>query len=150
MNDRPPADGRVALVCSRFNDLVVDRLEHGARRALVRRGVTDDAIATFWAPGALEIPIVAKAVADTHRFSAIVALGAVVRGSTYHFEVVADQSAAGLVRVALDTGIVVTNGILTVDTLEQALDRAGGKSGNKGADAAIAALDTLEVLSALR
>ena len=144
------ADWRFALVCSRFNDLVVERLERGARQALVRRGISDHAVDTFWAPGALELPIVAKAAADTRRYDAIVALGAVVRGATYHFEVVADQSAAGLVHVALDAGIVVTNGIVTVDTLEQALDRAGGKSGNKGADAASAALETVELTRTIR
>lgn len=143
-------DVNVAIVASRFNELIVERLEHGARRALVRRGVPDEAITTFWAPGALELPIVAKAAADTGRFAAIVAVGAVVRGDTHHFEVVADQSAAGLMRVALDTGVVITNAILTVDTLEQALDRAGGKSGNKGADAAGAALDTVELAGAIR
>ena len=144
------ADWRFALVCSRFNDLVVERLERGARQAFVRRGIPDHAVDTFWAPGALELPIVAKAAADTRRYDAIVALGAVVRGATYHFEVVADQSAAGLVHVALDAGIVVTNGIVTVDTLEQALDRAGGKSGNKGADAASAALETVELTRTIR
>ena len=103
---------RVALVCSRLNDLIVERLEAGARDTLVRHGVADDAIDTLW----------------------------------YHFEVVANQSAAGLARVALDTGVVVTNGIITVDSIEQALERAGSKAGNKGADAALAALETVVVL----
>lgn len=140
---------RVALVCSRFNDLVVDRLEHGARRALVRLGVADEAVDTLWVPGALEIPIVAKAAAESGRYDAVVGIGAVLRGATYHFEVVANQSAAALSRVALDSGVVVTNAILTVDTMEQALDRAGGKAGNKGADAAVAAVETLELLRSL-
>jgi 6,7-dimethyl-8-ribityllumazine synthase len=137
---------RVALVCSRFNDLIVERLEHGARDALVRHGVADDAIDTLWVPGAWEIPMVAKALATTGRYDAIAGLGAVIRGATYHFEVVANQSAAGLARVALDTGVVVTNGIITVDSIEQALERAGSKAGNKGADAAMAALETVAVL----
>lgn len=140
---------RFALVCSRFNDLIVSRLEHGARDVLVRRGVADESIATFWVPGALEVPIVAKALAETRRYDAIVGLGAVMRGATYHFEVVANQSAAGLARVALDTGVVVTNGILTVDTMDQALERAGSKAGNKGADAALAALETVELVASL-
>ena len=137
---------RVALVCSRFNDLIVERLESGARDALVRHGVADDAIDTMWVPGAWEIPMAAKALAATGRYDAVVGLGAVIRGATYHFEVVANQSAAGLARVALDTGVVVTNGIITVDSIEQALERAGSKAGNKGVDAAMAALETVAVL----
>ena len=137
---------RFALVCSRFNDLIVSRLEQGARDTLVRHGVDDDAIDTVWVPGAWEIPILAKTLADTGRYDAIVGLGAVLRGATYHFEIVANHSAAGLARVALDTGIVVTNGIVTVDTMEQALERAGSKAGNKGADAALAALETVDVI----
>jgi 6,7-dimethyl-8-ribityllumazine synthase len=146
-SDRPDGtDWRFALVCSRFNDLIVSRLEHGARDTLVRRGLADESIATVWVPGALEIPIVAKVLAETRRYHAIIGLGAVMRGATYHFEVVANQSAAGLARVALDTGVVVTNGILTVDTMDQALERAGSKAGNKGADAALAALETVELI----
>ena len=137
---------RVALVCSRFNDLVVERLESGARDVLVRHGVADDAIDTMWVPGAWEIPMAAKAMAGTGRYDAVVGLGAVIRGATYHFEVVANQSAAGLARVALDTGVVVTNGIITVDSIEQALERAGSKAGNKGVDAAMAALETVAVV----
>ncbi|MGE0879279.1 MAG: 6,7-dimethyl-8-ribityllumazine synthase [Acidimicrobiia bacterium] len=136
-----------ALVCSRFNDLIVSRLEAGARDALVRHRVDDASVDTFWVPGAWEIPVVAKQIAQSGRYDAIVALGAVMRGSTYHFEVVANQSAAGIARVALDTGVVVTNGILTVDTMEQALERAGSKAGNKGADAALAALETVHLRS---
>jgi 6,7-dimethyl-8-ribityllumazine synthase len=137
---------RVALVCSRFNDLVVERLESGARDVLVRHGVADDAIDTMWVPGAWEIPMAAKVMAGTGRYDAVVGLGAVIRGATYHFEVVANQSAAGLARVALDTGVVVTNGIITVDSIEQALERAGSKAGNKGVDAAMAALETVAVI----
>lgn len=139
---------RFALVCSRFNDLVVSRLEAGARDALVRHGVDADAIDTVWVPGALEIPLAAKSLAESERYDAIVALGAVVRGSTYHFEVVCNSSAAGLTQVGLDTNVVVTNGILTVDSMDQALDRAGGKVGNKGADVALAAIETIQVLRA--
>lgn len=138
---------RFALVCSRFNDLIVTRLEAGARDALRRHGVADDAIDTIWVPGAMEIPLAAKVAATSGRYDAVVALGAVMRGATYHFEVVANQSAAGLTRVALDTGVVVTNGILTVDMLDQAFERAGSKAGNKGADVALAALETLQVLA---
>ena len=131
----------VAIVCSRFNDLIVERLVDGARRELLDRGVADDAIDVHWVPGALEVPQVASAVAASGRFDAIVALGAVVRGDTYHFEVVSDASAAGLMRLSLDSDVVVTNGILTVDDEAQALVRSGDDDGNKGAQAALAALD---------
>lgn len=148
----PIIDGsgrRIALVCARFNDLIVDRLESGARRALESAGVAADDIITYWVPGALEVPTAIRSVVHTGRFDAVVALGAVMRGDTYHFEVVSDQSAAGIMRVALDTGAVITNGILTVDTEEQALARAGTADGNKGADAASAALEMISVLAAI-
>jgi 6,7-dimethyl-8-ribityllumazine synthase len=144
------AGRRVALVCARFNDLIVERLERGARRALVAHGVADDAITTFWVPGALEIPQVARAAAHTQRFDAVVALGAVVRGDTYHFEVVSDASAAGLMQLSLDSDVVITNAILTVDDEAQATARAGDDDGNKGAQAAIAALETLTVIDSMR
>ena len=146
--DMNAAGLRVALVCSRFNDLIVGRLEAGARDTLVRHGAHPDAIDTVWVPGAWEIPMAAQALAVSGRYDAIVALGAVMRGATYHFEVIANQSAAGLTRVALDTGVVVTNGIITVDTMDQALERAGSKAGNKGADAALAAVETVRVVRA--
>jgi 6,7-dimethyl-8-ribityllumazine synthase len=141
-------DLRVALVCSRFNDLIVGRLEAGARDALLRHGAAEDAIDTVWVPGAWEIPLAAQALAATGRYDAIVGLGAVMRGATYHFEIIAGQSAAGLARVAHDTGVVVTNGIITVDTMDQALERAGSKAGNKGADAALAAIETVNAIRA--
>jgi 6,7-dimethyl-8-ribityllumazine synthase len=139
----------VALVCARFNDLIVERLEHGARRALIEHGVTEDAIHTAWVPGALEIPQVAAAIAATGRFDAVVALGAVVRGDTYHFEVVSDASAAGLMQLSLVSDVVITNAILTVDDEAQALERAGDDEANKGAQAALAALETLAVLDSI-
>jgi 6,7-dimethyl-8-ribityllumazine synthase len=140
---------RVALVCARFNDLIVEQLERGARRALLDQGVAGDAISTSWVPGALEIPQVAAAVAATGRVDAIVALGAVVRGDTYHFEVVSDASAAGLMQLSLVSDVVITNAILTVDDEAQALARAGDDEGNKGAQAALAALETLAVIDSI-
>ena len=148
----PAIDGAgsaVALVCGRFNDRIVEQLERGARRALTEHGVASDAIVTWWVPGALEVPQVAKAVAASGRFDAVVALGAVVRGDTYHFEVVSDASAAGLMRLSLDSDVVVTNGILTVDDEAQALVRSGDDDGNKGAQAALAALETLAVIDSI-
>ena len=148
----PPIDGSgraIALVCGRFNDLIVEELERGARRSLTEHGVAADAITTWWVPGALEVPQVASAVAASGRFDAIVALGAVVRGDTYHFEVVSDASAAGLMRLSLESDVVITNGILTVDDEAQALARAGDDEGNKGAQAALAALETLAVIRSI-
>ncbi len=148
----PTIDGSgrsVALVCGRFNDRIVEQLELGARPALTAHGVAANAIATWWVPGALEVPQVAKAVAASGRFDAVVALGAVVRGDTYHFEVVSDASAAGLMRLSLDSDVVITNGILTVDDEAQALVRSGDDDGNKGAQAALAALETLAVIDSI-
>jgi 6,7-dimethyl-8-ribityllumazine synthase len=140
------ASARIALVCARFNSLVVERLEQGARSELVRHGIDEASIDTVWVPGALEVPMAAKALAGLGTYDAIVGLGVVIRGSTYHFEVVSNQSASGLMRLGLDSGVVVTNGILTVDNMDQALDRAGGKVGNKGGEAALAAIETLDVI----
>jgi 6,7-dimethyl-8-ribityllumazine synthase len=146
----PQLDGtgrRIALVCARFNDLIVDLLEAGARRALRSVGVSETDIETIRVPGALEAPSAIKAIVTAGRFDAVVALGAVMRGDTYHFEVVSDQSAAGIMQVALDTGAVITNGILTVDTVEQADERSGDDDQNKGAGAALAAIEMLMVLN---
>jgi 6,7-dimethyl-8-ribityllumazine synthase len=145
----PAIDGagrRVALVCARFNDLVVGRLERGAIEALAAHHVAPDDIDVYRVPGALEIPQVAMRVARAGHHDAVVAVGAVVRGDTYHFEIVADASAAGLMHVGLETGVAVGNGILTVDTEQQALDRSPDGAGNKGAEAALAALETATVI----
>lgn len=137
---------RVAVVCARFNDAIVERLERGALAALKSHDVDDDRIDVYRVPGALEIPQVAMTIARRDSHDAIVALAAVVRGDTYHFEVVSDLSAEGLMRVALDTGVAIGNGILTVDTEQQALDRSPDGPGNKGAEAALAALETAAVI----
>ena len=148
----PAIDGggrAIALVCGRFNDLIVEELERGARRSLTEHGVAADAITTWWVPGALEVPQVASAVAASGRFDAIVALGAVVRGDTYHFEIVSDASAAGLMRLSLESDVVITNGILTVDDETQAVARSGDDEDNKGAQAALAALETLAAIRSI-
>ena len=137
--DRTATGLRFALICSRFNDQVVTRLEAGARRSLLDMG-TDD-IVTVWVPGAWEIPMAANTLARSGRFDAIVGIGCIIRGETYHFETIADQSAAGLMQVALTTGVVVTNGIITTENEQQAWDRADGTVGNKGAEAAVAAVE---------
>lgn len=144
-----PLDGhgmRIAIVAGRFNDMISRNLIDGARERLVRLGVHDDAIDLVWVPGAYEIPAACAAVASTGRIDAVVALGAVIRGATPHFDYVAGQCAAGLQRVGLDTGIPTIFGVLTTDTIEQAIERAGTKAGNKGADAAEAAIEMVHLL----
>ena len=140
---------RLAIVASRFNRLVTDPLVAGAAEALRRHGVADDDVDLAWAPGAFELPLVAQRLAASGRYAGVVALGAVVRGATPHFDHVAGQAAAGLAAVARATGVPVGFGVLTCDTLEQALDRAGGKAGNKGAEAALAVLETASLLEAI-
>ena len=139
--------GQYAIACSRFNDLIVDRLLHGALDALTRHGVAADDIDVAWAPGAWELPVVAQRLARSDRYVAVICLGAVIRGATTHFELVAGQCAAGLQRVALEADVPVTFGVLTAETIEQAIERAGTKAGNKGAEAALAALETAHLLS---
>jgi 6,7-dimethyl-8-ribityllumazine synthase len=141
--------GRIALLASRFNDLVVNRLIDGARDALLRHGIDDDDLSLIRVPGAFELPLTADKLAASGRYVGIVALGCVIRGDTAHFDYVAGGAANGLMQVALDHGLPVGFGVLTVDTLEQALDRAGGKAGNKGADAAMAIVEQLNLLTQL-
>ena len=140
------ADGRYAIVVGRFNQFVVDSLVEGAVDALVRHGVDEDNITVIRVPGAYEIPIAAQAVAEKGDVDAIIALGAVIRGSTPHFDYVAGESASGLNKVQMDTGVPCAFGVLTVDTIEQAIERAGTKAGNKGAEAALVAIEMVSVL----
>ena len=140
------ADGRYAIVVGRFNQFVVDSLVEGAVDALVRHGVDEDNITVVRVPGAFEIPLAAQAVAEKGDVDAIIALGAVIRGSTPHFDYVAGESASGLNKVQMDTGIPCSFGVLTVDTIEQAIERAGTKSGNKGAEASLVAIEMVSVL----
>ena len=143
------ADLRFALVASRFNELITKALLDGARDVLRRHGAPDEAVDVVWVPGAWELPVVVQRLAASRRYDAVVALGAVIRGSTAHFEHVAGQCASGLAKVALDTGVPVAFGVLTTDTIEQAIERAGTKAGNKGAEAALGALETAQVLRSL-
>ncbi len=141
------ADGlRIAVVVSRFNEAVTARLLEGALDALARSRAADDRVEVVRVPGAWEIPIAAQALAATGRVDAIVALGCVVRGGTPHFEYVCAETTRGLTRVSLDHRIPVGLGLLTCDTMEQALDRAGGKHGNKGAEAALSAIEMANLL----
>jgi 6,7-dimethyl-8-ribityllumazine synthase len=140
------ADGRYAIVVGRFNQFVVDSLVEGAVDALVRHGVDEDNITVIRVPGAYEIPLAAQAVAEKGDVDAIIALGAVIRGSTPHFDYVAGEAASGLNKVQMDTGVPCAFGVLTVDTIEQAIERAGTKAGNKGAEAALVAIEMVSVL----
>lgn len=138
-----------ALVVSRFNSYVVDGLEAGAIDALRRHGVGEANITVIRVPGALEIPLAVKKAGESGAFDAVIALGAVIRGATYHFEIVANESARALTDLGQVLGLPVINGILTVDTIEQAVERAGTKAGNKGADAAVSALEMVSLMRKL-
>lgn len=143
------AGARFCLVASRFNDLIVEPLVRGAEGALRSHGVSAADITLVRVPGAWEIPWACRQVAELRKPDAIIALGAVVRGSTPHFDYVAGEVAKGVAQVSAAMGVIATFGVLTTDTMEQALDRAGGKAGNKGADAALAALQLVSLRAAL-
>ncbi len=147
--DYSPPAGRFALVVARFNTLVTDALLAGCRDAFARHGVPEDRVDVAWVPGSLEIPLVARRLAISGRYAAVVCLGCVIRGETAHFEFVASEAASGIMQVGLSTGVPVIFGVLTTDTIEQALSRAGLKGGNKGADAALAAIEMVNLLSRL-
>lgn len=143
------ADMSIAVVAGRFNRFIVDQLVAGAGDALSRRGIEDSRQALVWVPGAFELPILANQLASSGLYDAVIALGAVIRGGTPHFDYVAGECASGLARVSLDHGIPVTFGVLTTDTVEQALERAGTGEGNKGFDAAITAIEMVETMRAV-
>ena len=141
---------RFAIVLSRFNSLIGDRLLEGARDTLRRHGASDDDVVLARVPGAFEIPLVASEMAKTGRYDAVICLGAVIRGATAHFDYVAGPLASGLASIAVETGVPVLFGVLTTDTIEQALERAGTKAGNKGADVAAAAIEMANLLKTIR
>ena len=145
-----PPDARFAIVASRFNEMITQRLLDGAQAALVKYGVAEEAVDVAWCPGAFEIPVVAKTMADTGQYAAVVCLGAVVRGATPHFDYISGGVASGIQQVMVDTGVPVLFGVLTVDTIEQAIERAGTEAGNKGADAATGAIEMANLLRQLR
>ncbi|WP_227430293.1 6,7-dimethyl-8-ribityllumazine synthase [Psychrobacter sp. I-STPA6b] len=142
-------NARIGIVVARFNSYIVESLVNGAIDTLLRHGVQGKQITIVRVPGAFELPITAQNMAETDRFDAIIALGAVIRGSTPHFDYVAAESAKGLGSVAIDYNIPVINGVLTTDSIEQAIERAGTKAGNKGSEAAMVALEMVAVLSQL-
>ncbi len=138
--------GRISVVVARTNSLVTKRLLSGCMDALVRHGVPEEAVDVVWVPGAFELPIAVKAVVDKKKYVAVVALGCVVRGGTPHFDYIASEATRGIGEVALHSKIPVAFGVLTCDNLEQALERAGAKSGNKGWEAAMSALEMADLL----
>lgn len=141
--------GKFALVVGRFNSFVVESLVDGAVDALTRHGISKDDITVIRAPGAFELPLVAQKIAQRDEFAAIIALGAVIRGGTPHFEYVAGECTKGLAQVSLAYDIPVSFGVLTVDSIEQAIERSGTKAGNKGAEAALSALEMVSLLAQL-
>ncbi|MBW1935822.1 MAG: 6,7-dimethyl-8-ribityllumazine synthase [Deltaproteobacteria bacterium] len=141
---------RFAIVVSRFNDFISSRLMEGAMDALVRHGAKEDQVSLVKVPGAFEIPLVAKKLAESGNYDAVICLGAVIRGSTPHFDYVAAEVSKGIAAVALESKVPVTFGVLTTDNLEQAIERAGSKSGNKGWDAAMAAMEMANLFKELK
>ena len=140
----------VAIVASRFNELVTSKLIDGAKDALMRHDVSGSAIDIYWVPGAWELPLIAKELALTGKYDAIIAVGAVIRGDTPHFDYVAAEMSKGLAGVGLENRVPIAFGVLTCDTLDQALIRAGSKAGNKGADCAVVAIEMANLLKNIR
>jgi 6,7-dimethyl-8-ribityllumazine synthase len=149
MNYQGSLDGkslRIAVVTARFNDFITERLQAGALDCLKRHGMAEDAIDTVAVPGAFELPLTALTLAETGRYQAVICLGAVIRGDTTHYDYVCNEAAKGIAAAGLKTGIPVIFGVVTTENTEQAISRAGGKSGNKGWDAAMTALEMANLL----
>ena len=140
---------RFGLVISRFNDFLTKRLLDGAQDALLRHGVSEEDIEVAWVPGSFEIPLVAKKLAQAKRYDAVICLGAVIRGGTPHFEYIAAEVSKGIAKVGLETGLPVIYGVITTDTLEQAIERSGTKEGNEGFKAAVNAIEMANLVKSL-
>lgn len=144
------ADGlRFGIVASRFNDLITQRLLSGAMDALARHGAKEEQIEVAWVPGAFEVPLAAQRLVQSGRYDAVICLAAIIRGATPHFDYVASEAAKGIAQVSLRTGVPVIYGVVTADTIEQAVERAGTKAGNRGADAARAAIEMADLMRSL-
>jgi 6,7-dimethyl-8-ribityllumazine synthase len=140
---------RFAIVVSRWNSLITQRLEDGCRQTLARHGIAEDQLTLVRVPGCFELPLAAQQMAETGQFDAVICLGALIRGATPHFDYIASACASGLTQTGLRTGVPVIFGVLTCDTIEQAIERAGTKAGNKGEEAATAALEMADVMAQL-
>jgi 6,7-dimethyl-8-ribityllumazine synthase len=143
-------DRRFGIAVTRFNEFITSKLLGGALDALRRHGVDDEAVTVAWAPGSFELPLVVKRMAESGKYDAVIALGCVIRGATPHFEYVAAEAAKGIGLAALQTNVPILFGVLTTDTIEQAVERAGTKAGNKGADAAMAAIEMVSLMEQLQ
>ncbi|MED1864645.1 6,7-dimethyl-8-ribityllumazine synthase [Fictibacillus nanhaiensis] len=132
---------KVGIVAGRFNDFISDKLVSGAQDAFKRHGISEDDVDIAWVPGAFEIPLIAKKMADSGNYDAVITLGAVIRGSTPHFDYVCNEAAKGVAQASMSSGVPVIFGVLTVDSIEQAIERAGTKAGNKGWEAAVSAIE---------
>jgi len=140
---------KFGVVISRFNEFITRKLLDGAQDALLRHGVSEDDIDIAWVPGSFEIPLIARKLAETKKYDAVICLSAVVRGGTPHFEYIAAEVTKGIAKVGLDTGLPVIYGLITADTLEQAIERAGTKQGNKGFDAAVTAIEMANLVKSI-
>ena len=141
-----PKDVRVGIVCSRFNEFITSKLLSGAEDGLVRHDVDPDRIDVAWVPGAFEIPLVAKRMADSGKYDAVICLGAVIRGNTSHYDLVCAEVSKGIAQVGLKSGVPTMFGVVTTDTIEQAIERAGTKAGNKGYDCALGAIEMINLM----
>ena len=142
-------DIKVGIVCARFNEFIVSKLLSGCEDGLLRHGVKPDDISVAWVPGAFEIPLIASKMAKSGKYDAVIALGAVIRGSTSHYDYVCSEVSKGIASVALESDIPVMFGVLTTDTIEQAIERAGTKAGNKGSECAQGAIEMVNLIRAL-
>lgn len=145
--DLQAAGKKIGIIVSRFNSFVSERLLEGALDTLIRSGAEDGAVDVVRVPGAFEIPLMAQKMAKSGSYDAIICLGAVIRGATSHYDLVANEAAKGIAQVGMDTGVPVIFGVLTTDTIEQAIERAGSKAGNKGSEAALAAIEMINLLN---
>lgn len=141
---------RIAIAVARFNEFITHRLLDGAVETLARHGVRDEDISVVWVPGSFELPVVAKTLAQSDRYDAIVCLGAVIRGETDHYDMVAGHASRGIGAVGLETGVPTIFGVLTTENMDQAINRAGGKAGNLGSNAAVAAIETARIVQAIK
>lgn len=137
---------KVGIVAARFNEFIVSKLVSGARDGLVRHGVEDDDISLAWVPGAFEIPVIAEKMAESEKYDAIICLGAVIRGATSHYDYVCNEVSKGIAQVSLSAGIPVLFGVVTTENIEQAIERAGTKAGNKGYDCALSAIEMAQLI----
>lgn len=136
---------KIGIVAARFNEFIVSKLVEGARDGLVRHNVSDDDITLAWVPGAFEIPLMAKKMADSGKYDAVICLGAVIRGATSHYDYVCNEVSKGIAAVSLESGVPVMFGVVTTDNIEQAIERAGTKAGNKGYDCALGAIEMINL-----